>query len=110
MGSYYTYCAICGCSLWGGSIGSNASAALTWRRARVAQKLGERERGEFDPDAYGDEEEADEYGGDAVDEEAWYPDQEDCSYDPTLVTLESIAWLEESYCLAVNPQAPGGSV
>lgn len=108
MGSFDTYCSICGCSLWGGIIGSNAPAALRWRRARVAQKLEERERGEFDPDASSHEEEVGEYNGDAMDEEAWYPDQEDCSYDPTLVTSESIAWLEESYCLTVNSQAPGG--
>jgi hypothetical protein len=56
MGIFNTYCAICGCSLCGGIIGSNAPAVLRWRRTRVAQKLGERERGEFDPDAYGHEE------------------------------------------------------
>ncbi|KAH6617563.1 hypothetical protein F5144DRAFT_499211 [Chaetomium tenue] len=107
MGIFDTYCAICGCSLEGATIGSNAPSALRWRHARVARKRQERESGEFDPDAYSDEEEVVEYGDDAVDE-VWYPQDEGRSYDPTLVTLESMSWLEESYCLAVNPQAPGG--
>jgi hypothetical protein len=78
-------------------IGSNAPADLRSRRASVAQKLEEPERGEFDPDAYGHEEEMGEYSGDAMDEEVWYPDQDDCSYDPILVTLTPGVGPERSF-------------
>ncbi|KAK4103397.1 hypothetical protein N658DRAFT_557267 [Parathielavia hyrcaniae] len=43
------------------------------------------------------------------DEEEWSSDIEDysSSYDPLLVSQDSLAWLDESCCLGINPQAEG---
>ncbi|KAH6842295.1 hypothetical protein B0I37DRAFT_407388 [Chaetomium sp. MPI-CAGE-AT-0009] len=101
MGCFDVYCAICGCSLVrGGDVGSTSPADLERRRRRVTQKRVELERGKpVNP------------GPDItvpIGEEAWHLENEAHSYDPTLVTRESLEWLTTSCCLGINPQAQGG--
>jgi hypothetical protein len=117
MGGFDTFCALCGSSLVDGEIGSTAPAALRRRDRIVARKREALVRGDSVSDVEDDE---DEDGGDSDDdddadgneeddEEPWWHDVEDRSYDPRLVTWESLTWLSESCCLGINPQAEGSS-
>jgi hypothetical protein len=101
MSSYDVYCAICGCSLVGGEMGSNAPGALRRRRAIVARTRAARERGDPDPESEDEDE--------REDDDDWWPEEEDRSYDPELVSEESLGWLTEGRCLGINPQASGDS-
>jgi hypothetical protein len=105
MGGFDTYCAICGSSLTGGDIGSNAPSALRRRRRIVTRKREARESGNPDPESE-DEDIGEE---DRDDGQEWWPEDEDCSYDPDLVSEESLEWLVASRCLGVNPLASGES-
>ncbi|KAK3303774.1 uncharacterized protein B0T15DRAFT_541215 [Chaetomium strumarium] len=114
MGGFDTFCALCGCSLVGSEIGSTAPGALRRRERIVARKCEALERGDSISDMEDDEDEDDdkdrEDGADEEDgEESWWPDTEDRSYDPRLVSWESLTWLSESCCLGVNPRAEGDS-
>ncbi|KAK4041711.1 hypothetical protein C8A01DRAFT_45146 [Parachaetomium inaequale] len=102
MSFYDTYCAICGCSLISGRIGSDAPGALRRRRAMVAQTRAARERGDPDPKKTEHEEER-------MDGEDWWSEDENRCYDPTLVSEESLEWLAASRCLGINPEASGNS-
>ncbi|KAK4236390.1 hypothetical protein C8A03DRAFT_16969 [Achaetomium macrosporum] len=115
MGGFDTFCALCGGSLVGAEIGSTAPSALRRRERVVARKCEALERGDSISDTEDDEgEDVDEDGDDDEDgeedgEEEWWPDTEDRSYDPRLVSWESLTWLSGSCCLGVNPQAEGDS-
>ncbi|KAL2126293.1 hypothetical protein VTI74DRAFT_1233 [Chaetomium olivicolor] len=109
MGGFDTYCAICGCSLTGGVVGSTAPSALRRRRRIVARKREALERGDSeygsDSESENDEDDQEKEEG----EEEWFADQEDRSYDPELISEQGLEWLYESCCLGLNPEAQGDS-
>ncbi|KAK4157424.1 hypothetical protein C8A00DRAFT_11764 [Chaetomidium leptoderma] len=92
---YEMCCAICGCSLVGGAIGSTAPSALRRRRRVVARNREARERGDADPEAECEVE-------DQENGEGWHVEDEDHSYDPALVNHDSLRWLSESCCLGTH--------
>lgn len=111
MGNFDCYCAICGGSLVEPEIGSFVPAALRRRRGRVDRRRQARDIGEEYNSSDEEEDEEDENEEDEnEEEEQWWPDQEDQSYDPELVSEESVTWLTETRCLGFNPSVdgPGG--
>ncbi|KAK4102318.1 hypothetical protein N658DRAFT_359277 [Parathielavia hyrcaniae] len=101
------FCAICGCSLESGHLtGSSAPHALRERRQFVRHKRVAVERGEPDSCA-GERYVVDGEEWDTSTE--WPNDYEPEGYNPTLVSRESLEWLAESCCLAINEGAEAGS-
>jgi hypothetical protein len=96
------YCTLCGCSLAGGAIDSTAADAFRRRRRIVARNRHARERGE--PDS------GEQPGGVLPYEEdtVWDVEVEDHSYDPELVSEESLEWTKSSCCLGTDGYAPSG--
>ncbi|OJD16642.1 hypothetical protein AJ78_03194 [Emergomyces pasteurianus Ep9510] len=102
MGVFSSYCAICSGPATECSIGSTVPEALEWRRKRVARKrtlmleTGQYPSRYSGTDIWGNADLEDEYeeqkGG-------WTKSDEDCSYDPDLVSEESLEWLLTVHCL-----------
>ncbi|KAM5386963.1 hypothetical protein ACJZ2D_000256 [Fusarium nematophilum] len=98
MGEFDCYCAICCAALHTrAEIGSSRPRALNRRRALVQRK-----RDGIDSDA-----EMDDDGMSEHESDDWYEDEEDHSYDPDLVSPESLEWLDEVSCIGFNPCATG---
>ncbi|RSL72063.1 hypothetical protein CEP53_001267 [Fusarium sp. AF-6] len=92
-------CAICGSFLHDqGDIGSRQQSALRRRRELV------RRRREGLPPTDGDESANEPFDDEPRD---WNEREEDTSYDPDLVSEESLEWLASVACVGYNPDAPG---
>jgi hypothetical protein len=105
MEGYYVCCTICGSLLNGVAhidIGSNAPGALRRRRKIVAQQR--QARAAQDHVGSGPWDEGTETE-DSENEEGWLAEDEDHSYDPDLVTEDSLKWLSASRCLGSNSYA-----
>ena len=99
MDSFDCFCAICGTSIVRVEIGSAEEQALARRRARVAELRVRKLRGE-------------DISRDVVIRRVLRHDEppEERSYDPDLVSEESVEWLDDSlHCLGFNTRAPGTS-
>ena len=94
MGEFDCYCAICGGSLTGGQIGDPHPGSLRLRRQYVRRQMGIEE--DTDSDEQGEDSDEDE-------EEDLEDLEGENSYDPRLVSEESLDWLQTLYCLGFNP-------
>jgi len=105
----YVCCALCGGPLTAGvdtgsiNIGSTAPGALRRRRRIVAQKLEVQAARQHSDPAPEDGDEME----NSDDEEDWLAEDEDRSYDPELVSEDSLKWLSASRCLGSDCYAPG---
>jgi hypothetical protein len=99
MGGFDCFCAFCGGSIVFCRIGSGSETSQRLRRVFVQRKRQEIQTGEY----AGSEEEFDE----DVDEDDYEDSQN--TYDPKLVSDESLAWVTTIHALGCNPDALGNS-
>ncbi|OCL02984.1 hypothetical protein AOQ84DRAFT_326619 [Glonium stellatum] len=110
MGSWDCYCAICGASLVSGKIGSGTPRAREKRRKRIEKEKRklhiekERQRLQNTPGLGEKEREKNEEEEEDESDDDW---EEIHSYDPELVTSESLEWLRTAHCLGFNSESPG---
>lgn len=123
MGSFDCYCAACGARLlgYGVQIGSTSPTALARRRKLVHETCralsddgttGSSASGVDTEESCADGDEEEGSSSDGVEEDegsdgSWWEEDEDASYDPELVSTESLGWLGDVRCLGYNPNASG---
>lgn len=97
MGGFDNFCAFCGGCIGSYQIGTDSKPSRALRERFIRRKRREIETGDFC--------ETDEESGDHA---LWdeFDDVED-TYDPDVVSEESLEWVRNVYGIGFNPGAPG---
>jgi hypothetical protein len=121
VAEFNVYCAICSCSLGGScEVGSNNPRHLKLRRARVARRTYSRRTGSL---YYETEEESEDEKGERLRKMPWLQETAeadvdedtasvdsfdyDHSYDPGVISLEDLSWLDTVYALGIAHRESG---
>ncbi|KAK2810095.1 hypothetical protein FQN50_003289 [Emmonsiellopsis sp. PD_5] len=114
MGHQTYYCAICagpGSSRYARSgIGSSAPKALEWRRSRVARKRQKMLKTGIYPSIHRADDDDEDDDDETVQDGGWTKSEEVETYDPDLVSKESMEWVDRIHCLGLNERSGEGFI